>query len=281
MIYADPSETRKGTVLPKIPGMKTIPFLEELTGADFLITVSQMPVTTRFLVLEHIKQGALLVQRKSGNDLLQSIGGRMTHSLGKMVATRAKQSQCVLLFIGYMSSFREDGGDYWKVVNSVSKWNNRGGTFESILNHEMLEKWFISKEKHLLEYKTNPIKYVYPEKPEITALDSALQIPYAVNDGRITLATLPFIGPKRANELWKQFHGRLSTILCWLSNPNAKALFPNGEVKGVSKGIVSASRKWLGLDDVNIMAIEMLPELVQEAQYKLGAVVSEIRNEDS
>ena len=280
MIYADPSETRKGTVLPDIPGMKTIPFLEELTGADFLITISQMPASSRYLVLEHIKQGALLVQRKSGNDLLQSIGGRMAHSLGKMVATRAKQSQCILLYIGCMSSFGVESGDYWKVVNSVSKWNNRGGTSESILSHEMLEKWFIFKEKHLLEYKANPVKYVYPDKPEITALDSALQIPYAVNDARITLATIPFIGPKRANELWKQFDGRLSTILCWLSNPNAKAFFPNGEVRGISKGIVKASRKWLGLDEIDIMAIETLPELIKEAQERFdGAVVSEIRNE--
>jgi hypothetical protein len=132
------------------------------------------------------------------------------------------------------------------------------------------------KEKHLTEYESERVKYAFLNKPEVTALDDALQIPYIVRDGRNTLATLPFIGQKRANELWAHFGGNLATILCWLTYENSFIELPDGNKIRVGPKIIQAVRDWFGLDEVMHLSIEVLPEhrLADEA-VSLGGEIKE------
>jgi ERCC4-type nuclease len=136
-IYIDASEQAKSSRLPAIKGSRTNTMLESLTGCDIMISTLTMPCTTEALVRKHVEAGALLVQRKSLQDLVRSIGDRINHSLAKILAkmrsTGASSWQCILLSTGfYAPSY--DTGDTWvgRLVNSnghpdiawqVVKWN--------------------------------------------------------------------------------------------------------------------------------------------------------------
>lgn len=253
-VYIDPTETRENSKMPSIPGAVALPFLEALTGADFMITVLGMPASTENLCLKHVQSGALLVQRKHGSDLHNSVGSRMNESLARMRMTGASQSQCVLLAVEY--GFSQDGvwwteDERWNGLAAMSKWHDRGGVVEILDKAEDVPRWIDMKVKHLQEYLEHPVKVIYPDKPEITVLEGPLQLPQLINDGRVTLATLPGIGVKRADDLWKAFNGNLSAILIWLTDPHSE-----DSVKGIGKGTVKKVREWLGLEDYLTLVYE-------------------------
>ena len=80
MIYYDPTEARKGTNLAQsvIDKGSPLPTLETLTGGDILLTPFPIPGNSiesgpGKTVFSNIIGKSFLLQRKSGNDLLQSI----------------------------------------------------------------------------------------------------------------------------------------------------------------------------------------------------------------
>lgn len=82
-VYADPSELRTGTRLPKgvVAATLPLPGLETRTGGDILITPLERPLKdvrrnvlpVRIMLRQHFDSGAVLVARKSGTDLLNSL----------------------------------------------------------------------------------------------------------------------------------------------------------------------------------------------------------------
>ncbi|MCI0562300.1 MAG: hypothetical protein MN733_27770, partial [Nitrososphaera sp.] len=106
MIAIDSTSLRNNSTLPLLPGSIECSFLEEVTGADFLISIGQYPLRNRALLRKHIESGALLVQHKSGTtgDLLNSLGERLDESQARMThllrQINRRNTQCILLKTG-------------------------------------------------------------------------------------------------------------------------------------------------------------------------------------
>lgn len=259
MIYIDTSESRANTTMPNISSAIEVDNLEELTGADIMVSPIQMPATTETLIKKHLANGALLVQRKHGHDLPSSVGNRLNSSLGRMQNVGATQSQCILLFIGVLTANTYEEAvinrkttrqNYWIVQAALSKWHDRGGVVEHLPRKSMIEPWCNMKLRHLDEYKESPTKEVWKSKPHIEEMDDFLQVLQLVTDARNTLASLPGIGPKMAQTLWDEFDGRVAEALCWLTNPE------RGKIAGIGPKTTENVREWLGLEKANWMSLE-------------------------
>lgn len=271
MIFVDPSELREGSLLGDLDhtNIQQLEGLEMWTGADLMISASPFPATTEVLVREHIRAGAILVQRKSGLDLPHSIGERMGSSISRMREAGARQPQCVLLFIGVLTCNAQnfaiiDGRntqiDFWSVQGAISKWHDRGGVFESISRSSLLVGWLNMKLRHLTEYVKTPVKDFWPPKPDVTDNNNPLQFPQTVSDGRITLATLPGIGPVRAKAIWSYLgpDASLANALCLLTNPHSKLV---EEVGGIGKKTIENIRAYMKIDEIMWLSMDVLEEL--------------------
>jgi hypothetical protein len=273
MIIIDPTEARESSRLPTIEGAVECPFLEEATGADIMISPLIIPALTEELLRKHIVAGALLIQRKSGDDLLHSLGDRLNSSLARMRATGARQAQCVLLFIGRFDvgpkaeaiidgSLAIRNTSYWGVQGAFSKWHDRGGVVEQLHDHRLLADWIKLREKHVNEYVERPIKDVYRPTPDVTEVDlEVLQTLRPVNDWRVVVAALPGIGPKRANALQETMKAEvgtdnLVTALIWLTTP-----WLGKKVPGIGDGIINNLREFMQLEDIYAIKIGFLSEL--------------------
>lgn len=275
-VFVDPSELREGSLLgdlgadfPPTP----ISGLEEWTGADLMISIAPFPAMTETLVRAHVTAGALLVQRKTGLDLVHSIGERMGSSLARMRNTGARQSQCVLLYIGVLTcnaqneavmDGRETHAAFWGVQGAISKWHDRGGVVEAISRPSLLEGWLKMKLRHLTEYKNEPVKDNWPPPPTIEDFNNPLQVPQVVKDGRVTLATLPGVGSARATAIWNYLQPRptLAEALCLLTNDNSRIV---QDVPGIGKKTAENIRNYLGLDEVMELMLSVKTRFTEEA----------------
>ena len=264
MIIVDASELHSNSKLPELPDSTTSNVLEEITGADLMVTLLKAPATNKMLIEKHIQSGALLVQRKHGLDLSSSIGERLNKSLAKMQSVGARQCQCVLLFIGYLTS--DDNGrglinrqdtrhDFFTVQASLSKWHDRGGVVEHLPKASLLQGWLDMKLRHLLEYEQKGEKEFIKPAPVVHAKDEFLQVLVPVNDGRVMLSVLPGIGPKTANILWEYFKGDTAEALCCLTHPQTAH-----DIKGIGPKTIENVREYLGLDETMHMTMDLFSD---------------------
>lgn len=266
MIIVDSSELRKGTTMPDLDGAVISDDLESRTGADFLVSPLTMPITTDTLLRKHLKNGAILIQRKHGRDLASSIGARLNASLAKMLTWGAIRPQCVLMFIGVITCNRNNnavidgqqtGKSYWSILGATQKWVDRGGSFVSLSRAGLIETWCKMRIRHLTEYKKKHTKEIWPLAPEVEAYDKFLQVLQPVYDGRVLLASIPGVGPKAANLLYESFNGDIGSALCWLTYPHVKG---KTKIKGIGPATVKKARKYLALDPTMWLALEVMPE---------------------
>jgi hypothetical protein len=182
-----------------IPEAVIVENLEEITGADIMLSCSEIPVTTKALIKLHVEQGAILVQRKHGHDLSSSVGERLNMSLAKMQSIGATYPQCRLLFVGFMSvdkqgiatiNKRETGMQFFHLQGAISKWIDRGGVYESLPKGSLLHDWCRMKLRHLKEYANYPEKHQLASPPRVERDEDEirnsdpLQLLYPVNDAR-------------------------------------------------------------------------------------------------
>jgi hypothetical protein len=287
-IFADPSENRFFAEFPTLP-VSLVAGIEELTGADFIISPLDLPWVPVFHQ-RHIDAGAVFVQRKSGMDLPSSVPDRINSSLARMrTLPNIKQSQCVLLFIGVML-VDADGkctidyrkvdqygeNSYWMIQGAVSKWAGRGGCYENIPKKALFPEWANMKARHANEFYIEPVKYVYAEKPTLTAQpmqgDKVSKSPIdpfqeliRVNDWRNTLLTMPGMGPSKVQALFEVLQKNISyfhdgtrvddTSVCTPTLIDALSLLSsyklNKSIKtiGIGPGMVENIRRWLGIPD--------------------------------
>lgn len=266
MIIVDSSELRKGTTMPDLEGAVISDDLEARTGADFMVSPLTMPITTDTLLRKHLKNGAILVQRKHGRDLASSIGERLNSSLAKMLKWGAIRPQCVLMFVGIMNCNRNDkavintqqtGKSYWSVLGATQKWVDRGGSYVNLSRPSLIEPWCKMRIRHLTEYKKKHHKQIWPAPPEVLAHDTFFQTLQPVYDGRVLLASIPGVGPKAANLLYDNFKGDIGSALCWLTYPHSK---DKTKIKGIGKVTVQKARAFLTLDPTMWLALEIMPE---------------------
>ncbi len=234
LIRIDTSELSSNSRMPAIPGSKPSTVLEAITGADILITPLTIPCSTEKLVRLHIKAGALLVQRKSGADLVMSIGERLNTALARMKSVGARQWQCILLSTGYyapkfdnknslwvgvLKSDAKQGKPYiwWKDVprsylalqTSLRHFAYRGGVYIPLSCDDEIPPWCKRTEEELLAFhngEMSVIKQVWPSAksfpPDPPHPNDLLQEPVLVKDARVIIAQIDGIGPVTANRIW-------------------------------------------------------------------------------
>ena len=259
MVILDPTEADSDTRLPSIPGAITWPGLEAMTGADLLLSALDAPASTETLIRKHITAGALLVQRKSGADLVHSLGDRLNSSLARMhEAAPRRSAQHVLLFTGRLTCDPDgqaliDGHDtmqkFWPVQAGLARWGDRGGVVETLPSDAMIPAWVEMRLKHLKEYATREgaTKLVYPpnELPmDPPAPDDPLQLPIAVRDGRVVLAQLRGIGPKLAERIWEYTGRNLGWALTLLTDTGSPEIH---KIPGIGVTTIHNIRQQLGL----------------------------------
>jgi hypothetical protein len=220
MLFLDPSEVRDDTKLDLGSlEYQTVTGLEEMTGADCMISVFDALATSKNLIMVHLQHKALLVQRKHGMDLVHSLDFRLKQSISKMRSTGARQSQCVLLFIGTLSNVRTVKGEnafinghdthypFWSVHEGMSTWNKYGGVIEPpIPRASMFADWYKHKLNHIQDTIDNPVKefILPPESFYMVEPGDPVQELFVVKDWRRTVLTCPGWGVKRINMLRDQ-----------------------------------------------------------------------------
>jgi hypothetical protein len=233
----------------EIPEAVVVPALEGLTGADFMVSPAKMPPTSAKLVERHIEMGAVLIQRKSGMDLISSLGPRLDDSLATMrTIPGIAPFQCVLMFCGAITvapsgmaviDGRFTETPYINVISAIDAWNMRGGTFIWLKDNSFVPEFLLGKEKRIIQYLDKQTKQVYP--PPLQNLE-------LVNDYRVTLATFPLIGEGRANRIRDHLvKNKMGDSLL-----QALIMMTNGDIvqpDGTGATIRAAVREWLGLPD--------------------------------
>ena len=108
----------------------------------------------------------------------------------------------------------------------------------------LLLPWLQMKERHLREYAEIPVKEVWSDTTVYE--EDSLQRLRPIKDQRITLATFPGIGAKRATALWEALktHGADQTLLqaiVWLLEGYATKVYGIGDVT------VRRNKEWFGV----------------------------------
>lgn len=218
MIAITSNSLNKNSTLPHIEGAVECPFLERETGADLLISVAPYPIRTPALLLKHLDAGAVLVQHKSGMDMVASLGERLDSEQARMMVAH-RQYQRVLLTTGL---FSEAGGELtlnyvgmgikWiQYQGAISKWRARGGCVENLPNDTFIPEWCELQVKHLREMQDAPVKHVYnrTRMPHDVPgeFEDPLQLLIPVQDARNLLLALPDCGPSTVEWLWSVSKG--------------------------------------------------------------------------
>lgn len=264
-VYVDASEVRSNSTMPDIPDAIIVNGLEEITGADLMISTMQVPPNNEALINIHIQNNAILVQRKHGHDLSSSVGERLNTSLSKMKALNAKYPQCVLLFIGFLTADDQGiatinkqttGMPFFSVQSAISKWHDRGGVYENLPKASLLAEWCRMKLRNLDEYAAHPEKQQLASAPRVE-IEDELQVVYTINDARVMLSCIPGIGQKMVNTLWNEF-GNASEILCYLT-----MLDKDKKIKGLGPKTIEKAREYLGILDVFELQLVPTQEIME------------------
>lgn len=275
MIYYDPSEGRSNSRLFERISQIGAPLigLEHATGADLLVSCAdgKLSDATRppgsLLLKKHLASG-MLVQRKSGSDLVNSI--KHLHN----ILVRMRASECRLCWLLCCGIYEKNYADNSVIVdgkNTGWKWNSFQGALDSWqalggqLHLEPTDKdgidWLVQWDKKLPEYVKAMQQALLPkpEVPSVGAIDPQPQ--------RVTLMTLPGCGDvlslRIMQHIAEHYPGApLAEALVWMAQPDEFG------VEGVGKATKSQWRRWLGLNDNECLAIirDDLSVLVHHAQ---------------
>lgn len=250
MIFADSTEYSANSLMPQVSGIVQIDGLEKITGADFLISALTMPATTEVLIAKHLESGGILVQRKSGTDLINSImDGRLMSSLSKMCDQTQAHWQRLLITtgiytpstLGYsMVDGLQSTMSYISIMAMLDAWQMRGGSYINLINDEAIPDFLITKERRVKEFRDNNEKIVF---------DPPLQTLVSVRDWRVTLATFPMIGEKKALAIGDFLNKNPSLSYTLLDALMVVTGIGVNKPPGIGSGITAIAREWLGLED--------------------------------
>lgn len=236
MIAVTSNSLISNSTLPPLPNAIACEFLEEMTGADVMLSVAEYPVRTRPLLKRHLESGAILVQHKHGLDLLASFGERLDSEIARMCESAPRQAQRVLLTIGTFYRRGKElyldgvptGMEWLQYQGAISKWRGRGGCVENLPTSSYIPDWCEMQLKHLREYRNAPVKQVYARArmPDDAPVEGdPLQLCVRVDDGRNVLIAIPGVGPRLVEWLWEQTGGNLAWCLRLLTHESDYRLF--------------------------------------------------------
>ena len=251
MIYVDVTEGRADTRLPLsvIQESLQVVGLEHWTGADILITTAEGEMPGNILrppgslVWQRYVRDGMLIQRKSGNDFLNSIAN--LHNI--IIRMRKTEPHMAWLMIAAEMHPSIDNmtvldqhptGWHWNSVQgALDEFQIMGGMVHVEPDDERCADWLLRWDKKLPKLLAG-VERLAKEKlimPTIGALDQ--------NRSRMTLMTLPGIGDDMSRRIIEHCNDRLVDALVWLSDPNASG------VKGVGPTTLKRVRSWLALND--------------------------------
>jgi len=174
MIYVDPTETRDNTRLPAalVSEAKDLPGLESMTGADILITPhDDHPLTELKDILPHHKSlqfhcnDGILIQRKSGQDLLGSIDDlveiewRMQEWSDNpwLLVTDVREGKNGRVVAGGRN-FKK--WNYASISGVLDAWQDRGGSVKQLKDDDKIYQWVKSRERRCMVWLEEPEKKV-------------------------------------------------------------------------------------------------------------------------
>jgi len=202
--------------------------IEALTGADFLVSPEEFPAACEGLIRRHIEAGAMLVQRKSLRDFVESTygDGSIKHSLARMHAIGAEWWQCCVLASGVFMpdvktgkvkvgtpTLRNNGSvtfrwqdttvQYKAFVSAKRRFHLRGGWLDIVSCDDEIPGWLTNCEHDLKLLKDQGPEQLYPglEKFPPETCDPFQEVE-EITDARTVLAALHGIGKMRAGALW-------------------------------------------------------------------------------
>jgi hypothetical protein len=273
MIFIDPSELRDTSQLLRYISdvvYKPLAGLEALTGADVMISPSQLPLPRNDkLILSHIKNGSKLIQLKFGHDLpLSIVDDRLKEALSRMLNTGASSWQMCLLFAGLLGYDETQGmatingqlthGDYpmtWSTIDqNLGFWIDRGGHTVILPSGKRIPEHFSNVQDRLNGYAGDKkVRTYFPKSPafyhEIESDNPTMrkwgvgQKLVKIDDLRPLLCSIPGtrIGPERATAIfnWMRENGiKQHMVGLWEILDNERIL----EVPGIGKKILDDMR---------------------------------------
>lgn len=255
-IYHDPTEKRKGTAIEDEFFQVAVPLkgLERMTGADFLITPLNSPLKeltdrpSRIAMLKAHCEAGMLVQRKTGSDLLNSIV-----ELPEFEARMQVWSPDPWLLVtdvhrgrtgGVSTKGRHKSKWTWNNVRgALDAWQDRGGCVAVLERGETITEWCVLRERRTKKWKEDKEVAHVPKdgRQRLVMLDeswySTLRA-WPKGIGRQMLAALA----RYISEMWE----RPPTLA------NAIALAASTEVTqipGWGKGSRDKVREWYGVNE--------------------------------
>jgi ERCC4-type nuclease len=251
-VFIDPTEQRAGTRLPDnvITHAVILKDLEKVTGADLILSpldrptlkeLTKCPASLEALKI-HCSKG-VLVQRKSGNDLIGSISHLpeiqyriQVWGLPWLLVTgeiRCSPAQKAIV------NGRKSGYSYWAVIGSLDAWILRGGGVTILQKDNLIAKWLSDMSKRLSEVETPQM--ILPQRPR-----QELTRDQELNQIVATLMTLPRIGGTTAVTIARQTKG-LKEALRMLGDPNI--LKRKDRPEGVGPKLIEEFRKIMQLKE--------------------------------
>ena len=263
MIGYDPTEARIGTRLPDavIASGTEIQGLERATGADLIITASSipsiipdpMPVPCRRALEYTARQGAVLIQRKSGGDFLSSIPdlGGIIHRMGDWAPMGR------WLLITRLPEAMDDAterGSGWSpesIAGAIMRWKLRGGNVEILPTDEDIPQW-VSFMHTIVQDIGQKERVALVTEPLVTWEPVEVTVKRPL-DWETTGSAFPKgWGAKARERVWKSLYkDKLPPTLM-----NAIIRVCSGETKipGIGPKMTQALREWVGWDENLITA---------------------------
>ena len=298
MIYYDVTEANPRSKLPQdcIEYGEKFDNLEQITGCDFVILPEKsnyeevqalLKIEMTFVKIaealnlslmdvinlsnkdaekvlhEWLFAGAILVQRKSGHDFLNSLGPRLNNSIAKMCEVAPKQHQRMILVTGVFSKKGDDltlngkrtsykYAQYRSAKEAVYK---KGACISFEPTDKDILDWIKCQEKQLLKYKHTDLKWIVSPvyyAPDVPDMDDPLQLMKPVRDARRSIINIPGWGINKVNSLQEyvkdvlqiDYRPSLFSLLQYATSPETAK-----HLKGIGTGLIDNARKYVGLAD--------------------------------
>lgn len=161
---------------------KPLEILESVTGADFLITKSAWIPTAKTLPI--LCKSGILIQRKSGNDLISSIP-ELARIGTKMLSLPCENN--LLLYSGRFTNdngkvrvnSRTSGWDYWTMMSALSNWGRCFGNVVNVKDDIELAEYILwvadndldkllKKEKRIIHNSKKEYEIIKEDTPQDT-----------------------------------------------------------------------------------------------------------------
>lgn len=267
--YIDTTESRITSRLPKgvIQAAEIVAGLEEFTGADMLLSplgnpplpIKITPILPHQSSLKSHCQAGLLVQRKTGLDLIYSIPD-LKVSLHKMQKYTPRP---YLLVVGELTHTHEgialmDGKpssqstSYMEVILALEKWQQRGGFVTFLAGDNWIAPWINLWLERLL---------TMPQSKVARPVYQRLTGPMEKDLHRETLMTLPGIREVLAQRI-VDYAGDLRRCLEVVTSYHVLGL-PH-RPKGLGKKKIARIKEYCGLGDGEMLTSALDPYCQEE-----------------